>query len=339
MRTTLNIHLTFALAFALLSTPLISQEMSAIDLLASDSYKQLVLTTDMKKLVKDKREEEYQPAVLEIMNEGGESITMDIDVRSRGNIRKEACYYPPIRFKFPKEQYEHHKLKLVISCRDSELYDQILLKEYMAYQIFEILSETGFKSELLRIKYIDTGRDGKEFERFAFVLENQDALAGRLGGRVYEPKVLRSRLLGPDQMALFTIFQYMVANTDWAFANRHNMEAITDPSTNTILAVPYDFDYSGFVGTSYAIPNESVPIKSVSERYNKGVCLDTDSAEKMRNHILSKQDEITAMVNDFEYFTDRTRNEVNGFLKPFFDLMSNQKQVQTVFCKNCEPEQ
>ena len=182
---------------------------------------------------------------------------------------------------------------------------------------------------------VDKGRDDKTSTRYAFAIEPIDQVAERMGGREYSPKVMQSRLLNEDQEALFYMFQYMVGNTDWAVANSHNINAVTDTLTKSIIMLPYDYDYSGLVGTTYAVPHESVPIDNVADRYNKGFCISEELAEKYRLMFLEKQEEIKTYVETFPYF-DRKRGEsVWNYLRPFFDLMENPKKTKTTFCQNC----
>lgn len=312
-----------------------AQSTSAFSLFASDSLIHVRLITDMEQLVKDKREEEYQPGVLQIFRSPGDTMQIDVDVRSRGNVRKEMCYYPPIRVKLPSEKYAFHKLKWVIPCRDSESYHQFVLKEYIAYRMFEILTDRAFQTHLLRVEFVDTGQDDKTFSGYAFVLENEDALADRFGGRVYEPTILKEELLNMDQLALTTIFQYMIANSDWALVNRHNVEIITDPSTNSLLAIPYDFDYSGLVNTPYAVPRDELPIDRVTERYNAGVCLTEEAAENVRMLILERREELEETYNNLPYLTEQTKSEIQYMLKPFFKEMENARVVYKIFVQKC----
>lgn len=323
--------------FFLSSAGMLAQEPEAFDLFASDSLIHLRITTDMKQLVKDKMDEEYQPAVLEIFQNDGTILKFDVDLRSRGNIRKEQCYYPPVKMKLPGDQFSNNKLKWVISCRNSDLYDQILLKEYLIYKMYEELTDFSFRTHLCMIEYIDTGRSEKSFARYAFVIENEDALANRVGGRVYEPVLLSEKTLQKETMAIFTFFEYMIANTDWHFKNRHNVEVIAHEELRTVLVIPYDFDYSGLVHTAYAVPNESVPVTDVTIRYNKGFCIEEDIAEKTRMLFLDRKDNITEIYSNFPYFDKATAREVDQFLDDFWALMENQKRTQSVFSRGCVP--
>ncbi len=330
----LAIQLAFIFVFLVLANICDGQKVSAISLFESDSIVHIRMTTDMKLLVKKKYDEEYQPAIIQIIKSIGDTISYDVKIKSRGNKRKDACNLPPIKVKFPKKDYLYNKLKLVITCANNDPYDQILLKEYMAYQIFQKFTDKGFKTELLKIEYIDTGRDGKTFTRYAFAIETAESLADRMGGRVYNPKVMHESVLDSEQLALFTMFQYMIANTDWAVQNLHNLEAVTDPVRKAVLAIPYDFDYSGFVGTHYAVVHESLPINDVTERYNKGVCIDDKACEKYRRLFISKQEEILKMCREFKYFNKGAKKETESFLKGFFTAIENEKNAKKIFCEN-----
>ena len=329
-----RIILVFAL-FAIAGT-VIGQNLPAISLFESDSLVHIRMTTDMKLLVKKKQKEEYQPARIEIVSAAGDTAAYDIKIKSRGETRKKVCTLPPIKVKFSKKDFSSNKLKWVLPCSNNDGDDQSVLKEYMAYQLYQILSDNGFKTELIRVEYIDTGRDGKSFVRYGFVIEDVESVADRIGGREYSPKYLNTNVLDEDQLALFNMFQYMIANTDWAIQNRHNLKAFTDPATKSVLIIPYDFDYAGFVDTHYAVVHESLPMEDVRERYNKGYCISEEMCKKYTSLFISKKEEILEMCRDFAYFNNKTRKSTDFYLKQFFEDIENDKKAGTIFCKNCK---
>ena len=64
--------------------------------------------------------------------------------------------------------------------------------------------------------------------------------------------------LDPMQSTLASLFMYLIGNTDFSLIQAqageeccHNAKLIRDAS-GTYFPVPYDFDASGFVDTSYA---------------------------------------------------------------------------------------
>ncbi|MDX1406580.1 MAG: hypothetical protein R3330_00560 [Saprospiraceae bacterium] len=318
------------------TAPVAAQLPAAFDLFASDSILHVRLTTDLKLLVKQKNDEIYQPARLELFRPG-DTLTLDVEIRSRGNIRKQVCYYPPIRLKFSKHEYSNHKIKWVNACRDTEAYDQMLLKEYLAYRLFGVLTDKSFRAHLLQVEYVDTGRDSARFIQHAFAIEPAESLAERLGGRVHEPRLLKEDYLDPEQLALFSMFQYMIANTDWNFSNRHNMEIITSPETQTLLPIPYDFDYSGFVHPPYAVPHETVPIEKVSERYNKSYCLEDDVCESTRAYIVAKKEELLAACRSTPHMNRRTERFAVSFVEQFMGLIRKSKGAMRIFARDCDP--
>jgi len=64
----------------------------------------------------------------------------------------------------------------------------------------------------------------------------------------------------------------MISNGDWSVPNNHNIRLIFDKNTPAALpyAVPYDFDHSGLVNASYAVPNELLGTEKVTERVYRG---------------------------------------------------------------------
>jgi hypothetical protein len=308
---------------------------SAISLFSADTATTVILSTDMRQLVKDKFKEDYQPATLEIVRGMGDTVTYQVEVRSRGNIRKEVCYYPPVFVRFPKTEYRFHKIKWVNCCRDTDGNETYLLKEFLAYKMLRMLTDYSLDARLTRVTYIDTGRDGKAFTRYAFMIQHEEEMAASFGGRNYEPKLLKPELLNPEQMALFTFFQYMIGNTDWAYGNCHNVMVFTHPESGTLIPVAYDFDYSGLVNTTYAVPHETLPIKEVSTRHNKGYCIDEDLCEKMRLFFLSRKEAIYSYCQEFSPLHPKVREDVTGYLDPFFKMLESEKQTQRVFVRDC----
>ncbi len=311
---------------------------SAISLFTSDSVIHAILKTDMKSLMKNKFVELDQPATLQIVRGPGDTTSYEVEIKCRGNIRKETCYYPSIRMKFSKQDFSYHKLKWVNVC-DGESDEDFLLKEYLAYKMFRILTDKSFETELVWMQYMDSSGKEKSLTSYAFVIQNADELAANFGGRVHEPKILKEEILNSEQLAIFSFFQYMIGNTDWAFGNRHNVEVFTNPETNTVMPVAYDFDYSGFVNTSYATPHQSIPISHVTVRYNKSICMDEELCEKTRQLFLEKKEAILATCRDFELLNIRTRTKAVDFLEAFFKTMEDRKVTHRIFVKDCKPLQ
>ena len=164
------------------------------------------------------------------------------------------------------------KLKLVCGCDRGIESEALILKEYLVYKIYNLLTDMSFRVRLLRINYQDTRNKLKPYSQYAFLIEDVDEMARR--NKCYEVEKLSFRSDGTsqEQMTLVAIFQYMIGNTDWAIPNYHNiklMRPVTD-SFSMPYTIPYDFDFCGLVNANYATPPEELGISSVRERAYRG---------------------------------------------------------------------
>ena len=62
------------------------------------------------------------------------------------------------------------------------------------------------------------------------------------------------------------------------------------------MPVPYDFDFSGLVGTPYATPPDQVPIKNVRTRFYRGYCSHNAQALQAANGIEDPNEIIIGQV-------------------------------------------
>jgi len=234
----------------------------------------LSIDTDFKKLVKKKYNENYQGATLTFEDAMGKPAVYKAKIRTRGNIRKKVCHFPPLKLKFKKEWLAangmdsvFNDLKLVVGCKKGNFYHELVLKEYLAYQLYATLTDFHFRTQLVDITIHDMSEDRKPHQTKAFLIENQDEMAFRFNGRCTKPKVMRSKTISEDQLALLTLFQYMIGNTDWAFPNSHNVRFIVTRNHPKVIPIAYDFDYAGLVNAPYAVHRESIGIEDIQARY------------------------------------------------------------------------
>ena len=68
-------------------------------------------------------------------------------------------------------------------CIDAETSQQVLMREYWAYQLYQHLTPHSFKVHLVNIIYVDTQTE-ERIENLAFLIENNKEMARRLGRRV-----------------------------------------------------------------------------------------------------------------------------------------------------------
>ncbi len=249
------------------STVLYAQEMQAgqaAPLFQSEETLNLELKADFNKVFSVKDDSTYFPARLSWTDDAGLKKEIDIKIRTRGNARrnKDVCRFTPLRLNFPKEAtkgtpFEGQKnIKLVTHCDRADFYEQNTMVEYLIYKAFNILSDSSFKVRPAMINYVYTGGKTDTLRKFAFFIEPEKYLAGRLHGIEIKSGKIHPDRWDPSQTCLVDMFQYMIGNTDYSIYELHNIAMFQD-SVNKFptLPVPFDFDFSGLVSANYAVPN------------------------------------------------------------------------------------
>ncbi len=182
------------------------------ELFTTDVPLEFVLAADFDALGKDRSQEtEERPAKILIRGSGGEPVEIPMQVKTRGMFRlqRRICPDPPLRLNLPETSPQgtvldgQDKLKLVTHCRDSDQYEQNLLEEYLAYRIYNRLTDISLRVQLAKVTYLDTSGESDPVTRMAFLIEDEDAMADRLGGRMVEtpsanPRRLRTGPVGHD---------------------------------------------------------------------------------------------------------------------------------------------
>lgn len=159
------------------------QSINGIGLFESDDILYITLTFDITELKRTKSKGEYHDAVLQVQENDVNTVNENIQIKARGNYRRNNCSFPPIQFNFKRDSTsigeQLNKVKLVTHCMYTNKYENFVLREYLAYKIFNVLSDYSFKVRLVNISYVDTGAKKKKFQRFAFLIEPIDFLVKR----------------------------------------------------------------------------------------------------------------------------------------------------------------
>ena len=219
-----------------------------------------------------KEDSEYRPGVVTVTAYDGSQRESELKVKTRGKFILKTCRFPPLRLNLPKGSLGgtvcdgQKKIKLVTHCRDGEGDEQNLLKEYLVYRTYNLITGRSLRIRLVRITYVDTSGDDDSITRFAFCIEEEDAIAERLGGIILHINQVHPKHLSARESARMAVFQYMVGNTDWSMISFHNVELLRT-AEGVHVPVPYDFDWAGFVAPSYAKPDASA---STSDRSATG---------------------------------------------------------------------
>ena len=322
---------------------LLGQEPSP--LFASHEPLNLRLVADFDEITDDRSQDsEEGDGTAIVTTPDGSSFTVPVQIRTRGNFRLQSwvCPFPPLRLDFPKEEVGgsvlsgQDKLKMVTHCRDRDRYEQNILKEFLVYRFFNQLTDRSFQVRLARVTYVDTGSRGQPVTRWGFLIEDEDQMAARLGGEILEVEELHpARILGVNA-ATVTIFQFMVGNTDFSLYRDHNMKLV-QTADDGVIAVPYDFDWTGLVDSPYAIPDPTVGSRSVRQRIFRGLCRPgVDYAEHYRR-FREVREAIEALVVSQPGLTQETAEDVLDYLNEFYEIVGDEKAAREDIEEECRP--
>jgi hypothetical protein len=328
----------FCLACLLVLTATCSRAQSLFN---SPELLQITLEGDISKLIKDDGVERDWHQFRLIVDDD----SLDVRLRVRGNFRRKECEFPPIMVKFDRSQvpetlFEDQKqLKLVTHCKRHRSYSVNTYEEYLAYRLFNEITDRSFRVRLLQINYQDGQR---QQSKPAFFIEHVDGLAKRLGGEHIEPDHVRSRNLDQLHLAQSGIFEYMIGNTDFSFIAPaeghsccHNAKLIR--ADNVIYSVPYDFDFSGMVDASYAGANPVVNTRNVRIRQYRGFCTDAQTLESALDGVRTVEAKLTELFDSATGLTEKDARKSLRYVQGFFKTIN--KSGTRVFEKSCRKTQ
>ncbi len=327
--------------FFLIPTQLVYSQQEKIDKVAffeDTSALNVVIETDLSKLISNKhKENEVFPATFKIQTRGNSTIKADIDLSARGHFRRETCYVPPLKLKFDKDSTSPtaalKSLKLVSACNTYGDFDQYVLKEFLVYKIYNLLTEKSLRVRLLSVEYKDNVGGGKNMESNAFLIEDLDDAAKRVNCKEWKNNSIPQETTDRMQMTLVAMFQYMIGNTDWSVSAGHNIKLIVTRSEEVIrpYAVAYDFDFSGLVNTNYSNPDPNLNIQSVRERLYRGFTRTMDELNIVLQKFNDQKENIYSLVNNFSLLSSRNKKNMLDYIDDFYSTIKNPKKVKSEF--------
>ena len=279
---------------------------------------------------------------LVVRDEAGTDRSVKVRLRTRGHFRLMArtCRFVNLLVLFPDKglkgtPFEGQKsLKLGAHCQNDSKYEQYVLKEYLAYRIFNLVTEVSFRARLSTGTYVDSASGRPLLTRAALWIESEADVASRARGQMRDlRRALFADVDAPtlDQMALF---EYAIGNTDWSIYALHNVRVIRQDN-GIVLPVPYDFDFSGLVDASYAIPPPQLAIKSVRERLFRGPCRPRDVLTERLTLWQARRAAIFNEVGQVQGLEPREAQYTREYLTEFFDMLNDPRQVKRAFVDGC----
>lgn len=316
-----------------------AQEMP--ELFSTEEPLEIQMKFSIKDLRKQTNDSVYMDSFMSYRTEDGTWDSLEIEIRTRGNFRLNNCFYPPIRLKVKKGNkkgtpFKGQKgLKVVFPCTKVKNAGDFVGKEYLAYKLYEQVTPYYFPTRLLKISYInEDDRKPEVQELIGFIIEDDDLVAERFGGTIYDEKKIGPSFMEDSASVRHDMFQYMIGNTDWSSLFGHNQKNLRLEG-DVFVPLAYDFDMCGLVNPPYGQVSNLVDIEKITDRLYRGFCRDPELMQTVRREFLAKQEPIMQLVQDQIYMDEGDKKLATSYLKDFFRVLESDARFENEILGNC----
>lgn len=291
----------------------------------------------MKKLMANRDEELYYPAVITYSATDGSQVSVKVRVKARGGYRKEICQVPNVAINFRNanvsEINDLGRLKLVWGCKRDDYHEQLILKEYLVYKMLNLLTDKSFRVRLANVTVRQPSRETNVLSGYAFFIEDVDEMAKRNRCIEIEKKAFLTEQTDREHTTLIALFEYMIGNTDWAVPIYRNVKLICGEKDSSCapIVVPYDFDYCGLVNAEYAVPVPELGLASVRDRKYLGFRRSMNELQDALAVLRENRSRMEKLIGDFTLLHEKNRTEMLRYIDSFYELTAKEKNVQELF--------
>jgi hypothetical protein len=296
---------------------------------------QIKIESNIKTLLKDRGQTpQYHWAKLSYSDDKGETVSFPIKAKVRGNFRRSQanCVFPPLLLNFTKKEVKNtlfdnqDKLKLVTEC----INENLVFHEYMAYQIYNIITDFSFKARLTEVTYIDSlGKKEPDIE-FGILLESETDVAKRNAAKNTYRKNISSAQYDTIQMLTVVMFEYLIGNNDWSVPALHNIKQFTKTG-KLFMPVPYDFDHAGIVEANYALPPPQLEIANVRERLYRGLNYSPSVFQQVFDRFNEVKPQIYALYQNNTLLSSNYIKRTLKYFDVFYQEINDPKAIKKYF--------
>jgi hypothetical protein len=319
--------------------PVSAQKIDKVKFFEEESTVNATLEMDLKDLLAKKAPDRFLPGTLSLTMKDGSTVKEKIEASVRGNFRRENCFMPGLKVNFRKDSTsslsKFKELKLSNGCNTGDESGQLVVKEFLAYKIYNQLTDMSLRVRFMNVSFKDVSGKKKPYTQYAFLIEDIDEMAKRNKMVEIEGTPYTTEQTNRDQMTIVTLFEYLIANTDWSVPSYHNIKLIGPKDNKNVrpYAVAYDFDICGFVDPPYATIDEQLQeqITSVRERLNRGFPRTMEELKIAVKLYNEKKEKIIGLIKNNEYLGSKEKSKCVSYVEDFYKIINNDKDLNRIF--------
>lgn len=329
----------FLLIVVAIYIPVTAQKLDRKKFFDEESIVTATLEMDLKDLLAKKAKQRYLPGTMTLAFKDGSTVNEKITATVRGNFRRETCYMPGLTVNFKADSNssmaKFKTMKISNGCNSGDEPGQLVLKEYLAYKIYNLLTDMSLRVRLMNISFKDVSGKRKPYTQYAFMIEDVDDMAKRNNMVEVEEVRYNTEQTNREQMTLVTLFEYLIGNTDWSVPAYHNVKLIAPKDDKSVrpYVVAYDFDICGFVDPPYATIDEQLQaqISSVRERLNRGFPRTMEELKTAVKLFNGKKEKLIGLIKNNEYLSSREKSRSVDYVEDFYKTINNDRDLQRIF--------
>ncbi len=336
----------------------ISADSADSRLFDSHSVLKLTLPVNFKTLCRPRETSDcdFTPTKLEIEDEDGATQSIPIEIRTRGGWRSlsENCNVPLLFIRFSEQHTagtpfegqsllpltthcgKFHGLDNPIAARRHGSYEQVLLREYLGYRLYNLITDASLGIRLVRINYENPEKPGRTISNYAFFTEHFKSLAARRNAELLPRFTFDHESIDTHSADILALYQFMIGNTDWSIVRQRNT-ILVQPPGGMQVPVPYDLDMSGLVNAYYAGPAPGLPIDNVRDRYYLGFCHPDIDWTSLFSEFRHMQAALLALPGEIPELGNKDQQSAVRYLQKFFTILNSTERAEKKIIKACHP--
>jgi hypothetical protein len=285
----------------------------------------------------------WRAATMTYVGTDGKPVVVPLRAKTHGIWRLKHCALPPIRLNFSNKLtkgtvfHDVQKPKMVSVCKNEDGYEQLVLKEMQLYRVYQAITPMSHRVRTLRVAYTDSASGKVEATRYAFVIEDPDELADRLGGSMTKTKGATADDMETEPLAVAFLFEYLIGNLDFSFNQLHNGEVVMKRDASPAIPVAYDFDFSGAVNAPYATVDPQFKSRRITDRVYRGYCAIGPANPSVVTLFQQKKEAIYALYHDdvAKLLAPAAVRESLAYFDEFYDDIKTPNDAQDNVFRHC----
>jgi hypothetical protein len=330
-----------ALAVLIFSTLPASAVQSLFD---SEEFFELTIRGPLNRLVRSASAGTVVPGQMEL----GDGTTIPIVFSKYGLSRLEECDLPLLKIE-PDEMQARgtpfqglRTVRLVTPCHHGSAWDRFILLEYLAYRSYAVIEEPALRVRLVETHFLDSESAASEQTSLSFFVEDIGAVAERYRMEWLDIESQPVDTLELSRLARFALFQYMIGNTDWSAVEGpvsrrccHNVAVLGSDADRFNTLLPFDFDHSGLVDAPYALPDASLPIRSVTQRTYRGFCASNEFLPAAITSFNEKRSELERLFTNQGLPDPKVRKRALKYIDSFYATINDPRKLERRIIDRC----